>query len=53
VKPADILGIKKREHLKEKINEFETNSTNRSIRDLYRGINGFKKGYQLREISES
>jgi hypothetical protein len=38
----------KREYLKEKINELETNSRNRNIRNLYRGINEFKKGYQLR-----
>jgi predicted nuclease of restriction endonuclease-like RecB superfamily len=38
VKPADISG-KKRETLKEKINELETNSKNKNIRDLYRGIN--------------
>jgi hypothetical protein len=37
---------KKREDLKTKINELETNSKN--IRELYRGISGFKKGYQPR-----
>jgi hypothetical protein len=30
---------KKREYLKGKINELETNSKNKNIRDLYRGIN--------------
>jgi hypothetical protein len=39
---------KKREHLKDKINELETNSKNKNIRDLYRGINEFKRGYQPR-----
>jgi hypothetical protein len=39
---------KKREYLKDKINELATNSTNKNIRDLYRGINGFKRGYQPR-----
>jgi predicted metal-dependent hydrolase len=39
---------KKREYLKGKINELETNNKNRNIRDLYRGINTFKKGYQPR-----
>jgi hypothetical protein len=34
--------------LKAKINELETNSKNKNIRDLYRGINDFKKGYQPR-----
>jgi hypothetical protein len=38
----------KREYLKGKINDFETNNKNKNIRDLYRGINEFKKGYQLR-----
>jgi hypothetical protein len=37
---------KKREYLKNKINELETHSKNKNIRDLYRGINEFKKGYQ-------
>jgi C4-type Zn-finger protein len=37
---------KSREYLKAKINELETNSKN--IRELYRGINDFKKGYQPR-----
>jgi hypothetical protein len=36
VKPAD------------KINELATNSKNKNIRDLYRRINEFKRGYQLR-----
>jgi hypothetical protein len=31
-----------------KINELETNSKNKNIRDLYRSINEFKKGYQHR-----
>jgi hypothetical protein len=39
---------KKREYLKDKINELATNSKNKNIRDLYRGINGFKRGYQPR-----
>jgi hypothetical protein len=38
----------KREYLKGKINELETNNKNKNIRDLYRGINEFKKGYQPR-----
>jgi hypothetical protein len=40
--------IKKREYLKDKINELESDSKNKNIRDLYRGINEFKKGYQPR-----
>jgi hypothetical protein len=39
---------KKREYLKDKINELESNSKNKNIRDLYRGIDTFKKGYQPR-----
>jgi hypothetical protein len=34
--------------LKDKINGLESNSKNKNIRDLYRGINEFKKGYQRR-----
>jgi chemotaxis methyl-accepting protein methylase len=39
---------KKREYLKDKINELAARSKNKNIRDLYRGINEFKKGYQPR-----
>jgi hypothetical protein len=39
---------KKREYLKEKINDCATNSKNKNIRDLYGGINEFKRGYQRR-----
>jgi hypothetical protein len=39
---------KKKEYLKDKINELEMNSKNKNIKDLYRGINGFKRGYQPR-----
>jgi hypothetical protein len=38
----------KREYPKGKINEHETNNKNKNIRDLYRGIYEFKKGYQPR-----
>jgi hypothetical protein len=37
---------KKREYLKDKITETELNSKTKNIRDLYRGITNFKKGYQ-------
>jgi hypothetical protein len=37
-----------REYLKDKINELATNSKNKNIRDLYRGKNEFKMGYQPR-----
>jgi hypothetical protein len=39
---------KKREYLKDKINELAMNSKNKNIRDLYRRINGFKRSYQPR-----
>jgi hypothetical protein len=39
---------KKRKYLKDKINELEINNKNKNIRDLYGGINEFKKGYQPR-----
>jgi hypothetical protein len=39
---------KKRDYLKDKINELESNSKNKNIRDLSKGINEFKKGYQPR-----
>jgi hypothetical protein len=48
VKPVKCLGTTKREYLKGKINELETNYKSKNIRDLYRGINEFKKGYQPR-----
>ena len=37
---------KKKAYLEAKIEELETDSKNKSIRDLYRGISDFKKGYQ-------
>jgi hypothetical protein len=39
---------KKTEYLKDKINALEANSKNKNIRELYKGINKFKKGYQPR-----
>jgi hypothetical protein len=39
---------KEREHLKDRINELESNCKNKNIRELYRGINEFKKSYQPR-----
>jgi hypothetical protein len=38
----------KKEYLKAKMNDLETNSKNKNIRKLYRGISDFKKGYQPR-----
>ncbi|PNF34871.1 hypothetical protein B7P43_G03116 [Cryptotermes secundus] len=37
---------KKREYLKDKIDDLAMNNNNKNIRDLYRGINDFKRGYQ-------
>jgi len=39
---------KKKVYLKAKIEELETNSKIKNIKELYRGINDFKKGYQPR-----
>jgi hypothetical protein len=46
VKPAD--KNKKRQYIEDKINELARNSRNKNIRDLYRGINEFKWGFQSR-----
>jgi len=48
VKLAEISGKKKNAHLRAKIEELDTNSKIKNIRDLYRGINDFKKEYQPR-----
>jgi len=40
---ADISGTKKA-HLKAKIEDLETDSKIKNIRDLYRGIKDFKRG---------
>ena len=42
------FGNKNKEYMKAKIEEHETNSKIKNIKDLYRGINDFKKGYQPR-----
>ena len=47
MKLADISGTKK-DYLKPKIEEHETNSKIKNIIDLYWGISDFKKGYQPR-----
>ena len=41
---------KKKAYLRAKSEEFETKSKVNNVRDLYRGINDFKKGYQPRTI---
>jgi len=45
---VDISGTRKKEYLKAKIDELETNSKIRNIRDLYWVISDSKKGYQPR-----
>jgi hypothetical protein len=39
---------KKREYPTDRINELATNSKKKNIRDLYRGISEFQRGYQPR-----
>ena len=39
---------KKKEYLKAKIDKLEINNKKKNMRDLCRGINDFKKGYQPR-----
>jgi hypothetical protein len=39
---------KKGEYLTDNTNELATNSKNKNIRNLYRGINEFKRSYQQR-----
>jgi hypothetical protein len=36
------------EYRKDKINELAMNSKNKNVRDLYRGINEYKRGYKPR-----
>ena len=48
--PVVTKQEQKKTYLKAKIEELETNSKNNNIRELYRGINDFKKGYQPRTI---
>jgi len=42
------FGNKRKEYLKGKIDEHKTNSKIKNIRDLFRGNNNLKKGYQPR-----
>jgi hypothetical protein len=46
VKSGELLT--ERGNIWKKINELETNTKNNNIRDLHRGRNEFKKGYQPR-----
>ena len=38
----------KGDYMKAKVNKLEENSKNKNIREMYKGINEFKKGYQPR-----
>jgi hypothetical protein len=46
MKLVELSGSRVGEYQKDRINELETK--NKNIRDLYRGINEFKKGYKPR-----
>jgi hypothetical protein len=48
VRLVELSGPKVMEYLKDKINELETNSKNKNILDLCRGVNEFRKGYRPR-----
>jgi len=50
IRCKNCINIKNKQgnYLKEQINELETSSKNKSIRDLYRDTNEFEKGYQPR-----
>ena len=37
---------KKHDYMKAKVNKLEENSKNKNIREMYKGINEFTKGYQ-------
>jgi hypothetical protein len=46
--PSRHFRNKSKAYLKTKIEELETNSKIKNIRDLYRSISGLKKGYEPR-----
>jgi hypothetical protein len=48
VKIADVPGIKRRRIWKLKLRKLKLKKKKKNIRDLYRGISDFKKGYQPR-----
>jgi hypothetical protein len=45
---SKYFRTERREYLKDRINEHATNNKNKNIRELYRGINEFTKGFQPR-----
>jgi hypothetical protein len=50
VKPVEVSGTKQKEHPKAKIDELETNSKIKNIRDLYRGSVILRKVTSLEQI---
>jgi hypothetical protein len=48
MKLVDISRTKRKEYVKAKVDELETSSKIKHMRDLYRGISDFKKVYQPR-----
>jgi hypothetical protein len=42
---------KKSKYVKQKMNGLKTDSKNKNIRDLYRGTNKFKEGYQTKQAT--
>ena len=43
-----MLGAKKKhDYMKAKVNKLEENSKNKNIREMYKGINKFKKAINL------
>ena len=43
-----LFRKKKRDYMKAKVSKLEESSKNKNIREIYKGINEFKKGYQPR-----
>ena len=46
--PCRMFWKKKRDYMMAKVNKLEENSKSKNIREMYKGINEFKKGYQPR-----
>jgi hypothetical protein len=51
--PYEALPYYMHTYIQDKIDELATNIKNKKIRDLYRGINEFKKGYQYSSKDEN
>ena len=46
--PVERPGKKKRDYIKTKVNKLDEKSKNKKIREMYKRINEFKKGYKPR-----